>query len=460
MTLGALMTTLTAMTAPFESLPQNDCDTVAARHEVGVSLGGGLNIPAKADDASVGRLPGWHVGAAYDFRLNGHWAVGIGAELSSWRMETTNSAWWPTPNAVDKDGETYEHRTYLDNIVERQKLLLLDIPLRLSFQTLPSRPLRLEASAWVGLSITAQSNFETRNGTIRTEGFYPQYNALLYDMPINGFYTSHDRHCGQIDMKKRALAAGASVGIARNISQSVSIGLSAYAKHTLTDLKRVGDKRQYDPDCMRADGYADTRYNSIFETSAMRSARPVQIGVAATVKLSLGRKGRAERIDSPRRTPAGEKRLTPLRPYVDTRSHAGVLHAHIRPTAHTLRTEEMQRLVDQAGVIRFGLDGTALDDASATVATNIAGLLLRNGEFDVHITGHTCDIGTEATNKRIGLRRAQSVADALAEAGVEPSRISISSAGASQPIASNTTESGRRANRRVTIAVRRRWSDN
>lgn len=459
MTFGTLMTALTALTAQFEPLPQVGRDTTASRHEVGVTAGGGLNIPAKADEAGGGHLPGWHVGAAYDFRLNRHWAVGTGTELSSWRMETTNSAWWPTPNAVDKDGETYEHRTYLDNIVERQKLLLLDIPLRLTFRTLPSRPLRLEASAWGGLSISTQSRFETRGGTIRTEGFYPQYNALLYDMPINGFYTSDDRHGGQIDMKKCALAVGAAVGIARKISQTVSIGLKAYARYTLTDINKVDDRRQYDPDCMRADGYTDARYNSIFETSALRSARPALVGVAATVKLSLGRKSRAARTGVAQREFVSEKPLAPLRPHVDTRDHAGDLRAHLRPTSRTLRTEEMQRLIDQAGAIRFGLDGATLDDTSATVATSIAELLVRNGEFDIHIIGHTCDIGTDAANKRVGLRRAQSVADALTKAGVEPSRISLSSAGASKPIASNSTEPGRQANRRVEIAVRRRGSD-
>ncbi len=459
MTLCALMTTLMAFAAPFGPLPQKDCDTAAMRHEVGMTAGGGLNIPAKADGAQSGHLPGWRIGATYDYRLNAHWAVGTGAELSSWRMETTNSAWWSTPNAVDKDGEAYEHRTYLDNIAERQKLLLLDIPLRLSFQTLTSRPLRLEASAWVGLSVTARSRFATRGGSIRTEGFYPQYNALLYDMPINGFYTSHDRHDGHIDMRKCALAAGAAVGVARNISPSVSIGLSVYARHTLTNLNRVSDKRQYDPDCMRADGYTDMRYNSIFETPALHSARPTQFGAAATVKLTLGRKGRTARNAPPQSRPTGEKRLTPLRPHIAVRSRADNLHIHTHPSAHTLRTEEMQRLVDQAGAIKFGLDGTTLGDTSATVAANIAELLVHNGEFDIHITGHTCDIGTEAANRRVGLRRAQSVADALAKAGVEPNRISVSSAGASQPIASNSTESGRRANRRVEITVRRRGSD-
>lgn len=464
MTIGALLTTLTALTMPFEALPQEG-DSVSMRHEVGVTAGGGLNRPAKTDGVETGRLPGWHLGATYDYRLNEHWAVGSGAELTSWRMETTNSAWWVTPNAVDKDGETYEHRTHLENIVERQNLLLLDIPLRLSFRTTPLRPLRLEASAWVGLSLTARSRYETRGGTIRTEGFYPQYNALLYDMPVNGFYTSEERHGGPIGMRRWAFASGAAVGIAHNITASASIGLTLFARQTLADLNKRGDKPQYDPDCMRADGYADTRYNSVMETRALRSARPAQIGVAATVKLYLGRKDRGAKAASPAHDAPGATpltRLRPLRPHVDGRNPADDLRLRSRAqdVRRTLSLEEMQLLVNKTGGIKFGLGGATLDSTSATVAANIAELLMRNGEFDIHIEGHTCDIGTETANMRVGLRRAKTVADTLIRAGVKPSRISISSAGASQPMASNSTESGRKANRRVVVTVRRRGAAN
>lgn len=51
------------------------------------------------------------------------------------------------------------------------------------------------------------------------------------------------------------------------------------------------------------------------------------------------------------------------------------------------------------------------------------------------------------------IQRAQAVADLLAEGGVQRARMAAQGYGESQPKASNTTEEGRSANRRVEIRL-------
>ena len=77
----------------------------------------------------------------------------------------------------------------------------------------------------------------------------------------------------------------------------------------------------------------------------------------------------------------------------------------------------------------------------------------------VDLTGHTDSIGSESYNQQLSERRAQSVADYLVQQGVDPSLISASGQGESNPIAPNTTPqgrdnpAGRAQNRRVDIEV-------
>jgi outer membrane protein OmpA-like peptidoglycan-associated protein len=59
-----------------------------------------------------------------------------------------------------------------------------------------------------------------------------------------------------------------------------------------------------------------------------------------------------------------------------------------------------------------------------------------------------------AYNKRLSLRRADSVANYLEELGVKGSRINTFGYGKSQPRATNSTAEGRQLNRRVEIHVR------
>ena len=67
--------------------------------------------------------------------------------------------------------------------------------------------------------------------------------------------------------------------------------------------------------------------------------------------------------------------------------------------------------------------------------------------------GHTDSIGSDAYNKKLSVRRAESVKAYLVSKGVEPNRIYTEGKGEKQPVASNKTKEGRQKNRRVEIEV-------
>jgi OOP family OmpA-OmpF porin len=69
----------------------------------------------------------------------------------------------------------------------------------------------------------------------------------------------------------------------------------------------------------------------------------------------------------------------------------------------------------------------------------------------VSVEGHTDSIGGDAYNMRLSERRAQTVADFMAENGVSRSRMDVKGFGKTRPIADNSTAAGRARNRRVEI---------
>ncbi|HOZ39634.1 MAG TPA: OmpA family protein [Flavobacteriales bacterium] len=73
----------------------------------------------------------------------------------------------------------------------------------------------------------------------------------------------------------------------------------------------------------------------------------------------------------------------------------------------------------------------------------------------VEVTGHTDASGTEGVNDRLSLMRAQAVRDALVQFGAGNCRVDVRAAGSREPVADNTTEAGRAANRRVEVRMRR-----
>jgi outer membrane protein OmpA-like peptidoglycan-associated protein len=78
-----------------------------------------------------------------------------------------------------------------------------------------------------------------------------------------------------------------------------------------------------------------------------------------------------------------------------------------------------------------------------------------SGEPDINISveGHTDDVGTDAYNEKLSLRRAHAVADYLRKGGIAASRMTVAGYGESKPVASNATADGRAQNRRVELRI-------
>jgi outer membrane protein OmpA-like peptidoglycan-associated protein len=79
--------------------------------------------------------------------------------------------------------------------------------------------------------------------------------------------------------------------------------------------------------------------------------------------------------------------------------------------------------------------------------------LNENQATTVRIIGHTDSTGSDAINNPLSINRAASTRNYLASRGVNSQRIAIDGRGSTQPIADNSTESGRARNRRVEIFV-------
>ena len=71
----------------------------------------------------------------------------------------------------------------------------------------------------------------------------------------------------------------------------------------------------------------------------------------------------------------------------------------------------------------------------------------------IRVTGHTDNVGGEAANQKLSLRRANAVKQYLAKHGIDPAKIKTSGQGKTKPIADNKSAQGRARNRRVQIEI-------
>ncbi|MEG8053500.1 OmpA family protein [Sphingomonas aerolata] len=103
--------------------------------------------------------------------------------------------------------------------------------------------------------------------------------------------------------------------------------------------------------------------------------------------------------------------------------------------------------------ITFAYDSATVQPQFQRTLDQVADTLRQYNQTYIDVYGHTDPTGSDSYNQTLSQRRATSVADYLSSHGVQSARIGTRGYGESQPIASNDTDAGRAANRRVEVKI-------
>jgi outer membrane protein OmpA-like peptidoglycan-associated protein len=110
-------------------------------------------------------------------------------------------------------------------------------------------------------------------------------------------------------------------------------------------------------------------------------------------------------------------------------------------------------VLDMPSEVTFATGSANLDPGFRATLDKVAQTLNEYEKTYVDVLGHTDSTGSDAFNQTLSEQRSSSVANYLSLKGVNSARLATKGYGESQPRASNTTEEGRAANRRVEIRL-------
>jgi outer membrane protein OmpA-like peptidoglycan-associated protein len=109
--------------------------------------------------------------------------------------------------------------------------------------------------------------------------------------------------------------------------------------------------------------------------------------------------------------------------------------------------------LNMPGNITFATNSSDLNAGFYDVLNSVGLVLNEFEQTVVEVAGHTDSTGTDAYNQQLSERRAASVASYLGTRSVLRDRFIEVGMGEARPIADNSTEAGRQANRRVEITL-------
>ena len=116
------------------------------------------------------------------------------------------------------------------------------------------------------------------------------------------------------------------------------------------------------------------------------------------------------------------------------------------------RVGEGIQVTFESGLL-FDYDSDAVKATARANLRELAASLDKYPDSDVLIVGHTDADGPDEYNQRLSERRARSAGAYLVAQGVGGSRVGTHGLGETEPVASNDTDAGKAANRRVEVAI-------
>ena len=129
------------------------------------------------------------------------------------------------------------------------------------------------------------------------------------------------------------------------------------------------------------------------------------------------------------------------------------LRAQLQGTGVSVTRVGQQIILNMPSNITFGVDSATVQPTFSETLVAVGLVLKKFNKTIVDVYGHTDNTGSDAHNQDLSQRRAVAVATVLANQGIDQRRFYIEGKGETDPIASNSNETGRAQNRRVEIQI-------
>ena len=440
------------------------------QHEFSVYSGGGLStLNYKPAIGEQKHGLGGHFGLGYHFFFSPKWGLGTGAELAFYNARFNVNNLNMSYMTTDIEGVDFEFRSVLNNYKEKQRAMILQIPLMLQFQTnKPDSKRQFFAAAGAKAGIPLSGKYRT-TASLNNAGYYEYENSLYDTQTFMGFGSFPNKKAnGGLDFKT-AFFASAEAGVKWKLRRDGwSLYTGAYLDYGLNNIKEKQnvasmpsfvEYNRATPAEFAVNSVMKSQYrpqgNIISSNSNIASPPPQAFidkinPIAAGIKLRLSFGKNSGRSKT--------QPISPAAPIIEDPVKEAPI-AEEDPVVEETPAVEAP-IVEERIIIVWPIDNYTLSQTEVAayqrerVEEKMAVLLEQYPTSRFYIYGHTCDLGSVEVNERIGLGRAASVRAYLIANGIAPSRIlGIASKRDTEPVVPNTSEENRRKNRRVEIIL-------
>jgi outer membrane protein OmpA-like peptidoglycan-associated protein len=417
----------------------------------------------------------------YAFFFAPKWGISLGVGLSNFAAKGTLNIGGVIPNYDDPAfglAKSYDLHYQTDNLVEKQQIWALVVPLQFHFEHRVRG--RHGISAALGARgyfpiISAQSKFPQGKGSLTTSGYEEFTNAWYTDAPHFG---KRDARITPASVKLRpSVDIIADFGGIFSVSHNCDFYLGVYGSYGFMNiLPEIDDKKDFitsEPN----DGFTVnsllasnflSEYNQYVEKNNLdwktaneewkRWEVGIKIGVhlyPCVAKKKSMRETKRDFYRSAARNNADRNQVI----IKDTVVHAtyyiyNTSGNNIGDTNLTvIEKESLRKIINALGgsKILFDIDSDVPKIENKDFIPEVAKVLQEDQSFNLMIEAYTCDLGSERHNRDLALRRAGAIRDLFIQQGVNSSQIQIAGYTANDPESKLNIKNNDREGHRAVI---------
>ena len=398
----------------------------------------------------------------------------------------------------DTDGDTYNHRTSMQNWKERQVIYMIEIPLALHFQQNWGHRTGLYAQLGAKFGLPVYSDYKVMSGSMRHVGEYPQYDWKIFgrNETAHGFgleeSAGQNRSVTGLPTTKNKqfrynVSAFFEIGALVQLSNRLDLFIGAYFNYGFTDIDPYGGTIQPNTNDKQDIGFKNAdhpfmnNYEGLIATKQLKGVgikngiNAASAGIKIGLNLFAGRtqpKEKKEREKKPRKSQepqiiyvydtiriqdtivvADTIVLSDTITLRDTLQVPTVIEKVVVETRHDTIAQAVAKLDEELrkSVIFFDFDKYDPKLQPADILDKVAAVLVQHRDMGIEVNGHACKTGSDEYNQQLSMKRARAVANMLRAKGVKDSQMKVQSFGSTKPFRYNDFEHQKSKDRRVEI---------
>jgi outer membrane protein OmpA-like peptidoglycan-associated protein/outer membrane protein W len=450
------------------SLVSGQTDSLQGKHSLEFSVIPSFNRLSykSADNSSEGAL-GLGLQFGYTYHLTNRWGIGVGLRYQSFSATYDNTGYQATSGLfTETNGHNYVINQTLNN-TEKQRVNYMMIPVMASYRLPVNGKLSVRVAAGAAYGLAIGEKLEFQSGNVVRSAYFPDDDLVVDNLPEQtlGSYTDY------VNMPSGKQFKNAIMGLGE-------IGAEYALDHQWLLTASINGAIGSDVKKNNGSIIQQNEYSGVTSSNYVGAVKPVSVGLSIGVIYRFGRKARKPVVSEP---VAPVVPVVP--PVVETIQETKPVEV-VKPAAEIDKpAAEVVKPVPVAEVVKpvpavDTVKNTALDEFKVEVIKfnederiqfnfNERNLsketksrldrlvhLMNESKAETIVVGHTCNIGSEEVNNRIGLDRALRVKKYLVEKGVPEDKIQIQSMGEKEPKYPNDSPENRAKNRRVEIIVK------